>query len=440
MRPRRRDPCLRSALARGALAVVVALGALSCAQQGPATRPAPTVDRTAPRGAETSAAQAARRTAPTPPAAGTAAPPPASTLPLPAAPSDPAVVTAPLVEPVGDATEAPPPAPESRPARPGPASTDLVALILPLDVPAYARAADAVRAGFLAAAEAAGAKDKCIVIGHKDDGVLAAFDEARRRGVRVVVGPLLRDDLKTLAIADADIPWTIALNRLDDGTALPQAVYALPLAVESDARVIARRAQADGVRAIDVIASDPPLMKRMAGAFTSEWIAGGGAPPAALRFDPSPDALTLMRRNLTRAMPDAVVLAVDGSGAALAKPFIGTLPAYASGLLFERPDLAVVRDLNEVRIVEVPWLVTPDAPEIAQFARRDMGSAALDRLYALGIDAFRVSQAFGADPPERFVLDGATGRITLGDNRQFAREGRFGVYRDGRLVPLDAER
>jgi hypothetical protein len=147
-----------------------------------------------------------------------------------------------------------------------------------------------------------------------------------------------------------------------------------------------------------------------------------------------------MRRNLTRAIPDAVVLAVDGNEAALAKPFIGALPAYASGLLFERPDLAVVRDLNDVRVVEVPWLVTPDAPEIAGFPRRDLGSAALDRLYALGLDAFRVSQAFGDEPPERFELDGATGRVTLVDGRQFAREGRFGVYRDGRLVPLDFAR
>jgi outer membrane PBP1 activator LpoA protein len=241
-----------------------------------------------------------------------------------------------------------------------------------------------------------------------------------------------------LAIADATIPWTIALNRLDDSTPLPPAIYTLPLAVESDARVIARRMQMDGARAVDVVASDPPLMKRMAVAFTGEWITGGGAAPAALRFDPSPEALTALRRSLARAPPDAVVLAVDGNEAALAKPFIGALPAYASGLLFERPDPAVVRDLNDVRIVEVPWLVTPDAPELAGFARRDFGSAALERLYALGIDAFRVSQAFGDDPPQRFELEGATGQITLIDGRQFIREGRFGVYRDGRLLPLDA--
>jgi outer membrane PBP1 activator LpoA protein len=254
------------------------------------------------------------------------------------------------------------------------------------------------------------------------------------------VGPLLRDDLKTLAISDADIPWTVALNQLDDRSPLPPAVYSFALAVEADARAIARRALLDGVRAVAVITGDPPLMQRLAGTFTAAWIAGGGAPPLAFRFDPAPEALALLRRNLARATPDAVVLAVDGGEAALVKSFVGSVPAYASGLVFERPELAVVRDLNDVRTVEVPWLVTPDAPEIANFPRRDFGSAALERLYALGVDAFRVSESFGDEPPERFLLDGATGRITLNEGRQFAREGRFAVYRDGQLVPLDAAR
>ena len=416
---------------RCALAVFVAAAALSCAQSGPATRQAPIVERTPPptRVARAPAPQ------PQPPAATYAeAPPRAPPDPVPA-------VTAPLAEPADVEASAPAAGPGAMPApragRPPPAPTDLIALILPLDTPTYGRAADAVRAGFLAAAEAANAKDRCIVIGHKEDGVLAAFDEAKRRGVRVIVGPLLRDDLRTLAIADAEIPWTIALNQLDDPTTLPPAAYTFALAVEADGRAIARRAQFDGVRSIDVIAGDPPIVKRLAGAFATAWVAGGGAAPGAYHFDAGPDALTGLRRNLAKAVPDAVVLAVDGNQAALLKSFVGAVPAYASGLVFERPADAVVRDLNDLRIVEVPWLVTPDAPELAPFPRRDFGSASLERLYALGIDAFRVAQAFGDEPPERFELEGATGFVRLEPGRQFVREGRIATYRDGKLVPLE---
>ena len=326
-----------------------------------------------------------------------------------------------------------PPPPTS--AAPAP----LIALVLPLETPAYARAADAVRAGFLAAAEAAGLAARCVVIGHRQDGVITAFDAARDRGAKVVVGPLVRDDLKTLAIAGGEWPTTIALNQLDDGSALPPNIWSLALTVESDARVLARRAFRDGVKAIDIVEGDSPLMRRLASTFSAEWTAAGGAPPAGYAVDPTPESLIALRKSLIKALPDAVVLAVDGERAALVKPYVGSMPAYASGLTFERPPALSARDLDEVRIVDIPWILTPDAPELARLPRREFGSAGLTRLYALGLDAFRVAEAFVDTPPERLEFDGAIGHLTL-EGRQFQREGRLGVYRDGQLVPLEPAR
>src|SRR5205807_866793 len=82
-------------------------------------------------------------------------------------------------------------------------------------------------------------------------------------------------------------------------------VFSFALTIDSDARVLAHLAQFEGVRAIDVISGDTPLMKRFAAAFASEWIAGGGRLPSDLRFDPAPESLTLLRRNLVRAAPAA---------------------------------------------------------------------------------------------------------------------------------------
>ena len=129
------------------------------------------------------------------------------------------------------------------------------------------------------------------------------------------------------------------------------------------------------------------------------------------------------------------VLPSPATADVIVKPFIGGVRAYASGLVFERPSPAVARDLDGVRVVEIPWLLTPDTPQIALLPRRDFESAALARLYALGIDAYRVAAAFNNGPPSRFEIDGATGHITLVLGRQFAREGSLGVYRDGQLVP-----
>jgi hypothetical protein len=323
------------------------------------------------------------------------------------------------------------------PAVPAKVAVD-VALVLPLEVPAYARAAEAVSAGFIAGS--AGTRTTYVVIPHGADGVLAAFEAARKSGARVIVGPLVRDDLKVIAQADIELPWTLALNQLEDASTLPSRVFTFSLTVDSDARVIARRMHDDAVQGVAIIGAESALMKRFAGAFATAWLLEGGGAPNAFRFDPAPEALTVLKRDLGRKPPDAALLAVDGRDAPLVKPFLGTVPAYASGLVFDQGSLASLRDLDGLAIAEIPWLATPGAPEFAKYPRRDFGSSSLDRLYALGLDAFRIAQALLDGPPEQFVLEGATGHVVLTEGRQFVREGRLFVYRAGQLVPLDGGR
>ena len=336
--------------------------------------------------------------------------------------------------------ETPPPAAIAAPGSqiPTPPTSNRIALVLPLDEPAFARAAGAVRDGFLDAAAAAGRGDDCVVIAHRSNDVVGAFASAREQGVQVAVGPLVRDDLKTLATANVALPWTLALNQLDDGTPLPPSIYAFPLTVESDGRTLAKRARASGASPIAIVQGESPLMKRLSSSFAIEWTGSGGTPPSVLRFDPSPEGLGALRATLGRNAPGAVLLAVTGDYAALVKPFIGNVLAYASGLVFERPSPAVARDLDDVRVVEIPWLLTPNAPQFASIHRHDFDSDALARLYALGHDAFVIAQSFHDGPPDRFETDGATGHIALVPGRLFQREGMLGVYRDGVLVPLDS--
>jgi len=404
------------------VALLFAAAALSCASPRPATRievvpPPMGIGTPLPLGTRLPLTNDAPETA-VPPASDTSAQP-AQTMesPIP-------------VQPV--------PVPDNIDEAPPPVTGRLIALVLPLEVPAYERAASAVRDGFLDAAEAAHARADCVVIAHGADGVISAFETARAKNVRIAVGPLVRDDLKTLAISGARLPWTLALNQLDDGTPLPSAIFSFPLSVESDGRMLARRALSSGARRVDVIEGDSPLMKRFSSAFATTWTSEGGRVPDAFRFDAAPDVLTQLRRTLAQNASDAVLLAVNGDRAALVKPFIGGIRAYASGLVFERPAQAVARDLDGVRVVEIPWLLTPDAPQFSGLPRRDFDSTALARLYALGLDAYRVAAAFQNGPPPRFELEGATGHVSLVPGRQFLREGSMAVYRDGELVPEPA--
>ena len=333
---------------------------------------------------------------------------------------------------VDQATEPPPAVP--KPAGPP------IALVLPLSSPDYARAAEAVRDGFLAAAAAAGAKDRVRVYPHANDDVLAAFDAAKADGARVVVGPLVRDDLKAVAGADRELPVTIALNQLDDGNPLPPRVYTFALAIESDAHTIVRKMRDENVRNVAVIGGDTPLMKRFANAFVGEWILAGGNQPQIHPLVATQDGLRALRRDLAKTPLDAIVIAVDGPDAALVKTFAPRVTAWASGQVNQRQEASALRDLEDVRFVDVSWIVAPETAAFARLPRPEFASAALDRLYALGLDAYRVAEAFVEAPPDRLAFDGATGRVELSDARQIAREGRLATFRAGAIVPLDGPR
>ncbi len=370
---------------------------------------------------------------------------PASTAPGPAPPASPpskgSREPAPPASPpaAGTAEPAPPLPPKDAPESalpPSPAAEPVpLALVLPLGSPVYGRAAEAVNAGFAAAADAA--RLRYGVIAHADGGVAAAFARAGEGGARVVVGPLVRDDLKAIVSAGGELPWTIALNQLDEGVVLPPRVYTLALAVDSEGVQVARRAQADGARTVAIIGSDNPLQRRFAGAFAGEWILLGGSAPVTFRLQRAPDMLALLRRELAKAAPDVVLLAVSAQDATLVKPYLGPVIAYTSSQVNDRPPAESLRDLDDVRFVEIPWLADPSGAGYAALPRPDYGSATLDRLYALGVDAFRVAQAFADGVPARLEFDGATGHLTLDrSSRQFFREGTLLQFRDGEVVPV----
>jgi outer membrane PBP1 activator LpoA protein len=360
----------------------------------------------------------------------------AATAPAPRPAPAPAPDSAPVVQ-----TAPAPAAPPILPATPTTGSTvprsDAIGLLLPLESPTYGRAAEAVRSGFMAAAERAGSGNRVRVFAHGDDGLLPALAVAERAGVALVVGPLTRDDLKTVFAMAPARPRLLALNVPDDPTRLPADAYALTLGVEGDATLLARVARADGARTVALVASDAPLQRRFATAFAAEWRRIGGAAPREFRFDANPEVLGLLRRELAARPADAMVLAVDAEYAALAKSFLPPGPVYAVSQIADGLPTTMLRDLDGVRYVEIPWLADPDAPALAQMPHANLDSAVLERLYALGLDAYALAQQLAEPvPPSRIELEGATGHLSLAPTRVFERQGRIVAIREGRLQAL----
>ncbi len=392
---------------RAAALIAIVVGVGACTSAPPSPRPAlPAGPPSAPSG--------------TVPGAGSSAPatpiPAPDTAPAPAAPPNVPTGATPFAAPNGYTP-----------------SSDSIALVLPLDSPTYGRAADAVRAGFLAAAERAGAESRIRVIGHGDDGVLGAFAAATTAGVALVVGPLTRDDLKTVIALSLARPRMLALNQLDDSAPLPPQVYSLTLAIDQDAAQLVQIARSNGVQTIAIVASGAPLQRRFAVAFSTAWQKAGNDPPKEYHYDSNPDALAQLRQAVTIQAPDAVLLAVDASDAALARSFLPPGKVYASSQIADGLPEPMLRDLEGVRYLEVPWVADPTARAFADIPRSDLGGPVLDRLYAMGVDAFALAQLLAqSKPPQRIEMDGATGHLSLTQEQSFTRVGRLMSIHDGR--------
>jgi outer membrane PBP1 activator LpoA protein len=310
-------------------------------------------------------------------------------------------------------------------------TSNVIALVLPLESAAYGPPAEAVKAGFLAAAKSAGIASRVRVIAHGDDGVLPALAAATDAGVALVVGPLMRDDLKTVLAMAPSHPRMLALNQTDDGLPLPDNVYSLALTVDNDAAQIARVARAEGVRSVGIVVSTGALQRRFAAAFAAEWQSSGQSSAPRYLFDPSLESLGQLRRDLAARPPDAILLAIDSEDAALAKSFLPQARVYAVSQIADDLPPAMLQNLEGVRYVEIPWLANPGSP-----ARTRYENPLLERLYALGLDAFALAQMFAEPvPPDRVELDGATGHLSLTSTRTFSRQGRLMVIRDGRSIP-----
>lgn len=320
-------------------------------------------------------------------------------------------------------------------ALPAAASNPHIALLLPLSSPAFGRAAEAVKQGFMAAAavEAGSLPIKVYPSSDLADDIVSAYGRATQAGARIVVGPLTKNGVSALVTSSQVNVPTLALNLPESGGEIPAQLYFLGLAADLEARQIAQAAFAEGYKSAAVIASGNGLAKRMQLAFAEEWSQLGGTLVSQLNFTgANPEA---MRDALQRLPADMLFLAMGGSEARLLRPYLNLdMPMYATSQIYAgKNNPAKYHDLNGIRFIDMPWLLQPDHVAVMVYPRpQAVLSADLERLYALGIDAWRLALLLQTAPTDTPVnLDGVTGRLSLGSTHQINREGVLAVFRDG---------
>lgn len=318
-----------------------------------------------------------------------------------------------------------------------------IGLLLPLSSPAFNRAADSVRQGFLAAAQVdPGEKIEITVYSTTDDpaNIAAGYDQAVADEARIVVGPLTRNGVSSIVLRAKPGIRLLALNVPQDDTALPEDVYAFSLQIEADARQIARMAYEDGRRNALVLADSPPLARRIQRAFVEEFTRLGGRISAEFVYRSTTADLLALREAAASGQSDMAFLALDGARARMVRGYLdGPLNIYATSQVLEgAPDRLRDAELNGIRFVGMPWLLQADHPAVMAYSRSPNALPAatdFERLYAFGIDAYRIAADLARGGEIASVaLDGVTGRISLGKDHQFVRELTPAQFIDGRPV------
>lgn len=272
------------------------------------------------------------------------------------------------------------------------------------------------------------------------------------------------------------------------------------LSLEHDAKLIARAAAQEGLRRVAIVNSSQgnvALSRRISDAFEKEWLRLGGSVGMKLTasgelqdatklktsFDKAIEAMNKSADKLdktadkaadkatdksydkTSAAIEFVFIAADMNAARGIRPYLPQgLPVYAtSHSLDPRAGALENLDLDSVRYLEMPWFAERDHIAVVSYPRPpEATSADYERLYALGIDAWRIMMALlqqdvsvettnsvaltvmptavlraekasaSAHAPRPFKpIDGVSGRITL-DGSQFTRGLSLLELRDGR--------
>jgi outer membrane PBP1 activator LpoA protein len=319
-------------------------------------------------------------------------------------------------------------------AEPLPISADkpapYIALLLPLNSPSLGTAAEAVHQGILAAAGLQNQGLPLHVYSDYDEaqGVVAAYQRAIADGAVAVIGPLTRNAIHQLADSrNIPIP-TLALNIVE-GQAPPQ-LYFFGMAIEAEARQIALLARQQGKKQAYVITSHKPLAQRLQFAFEEQWTASGGT--IAREIEYSGDTMVFAD---IAAMPDSMAFfATDIEDTRTIRPFLpNNLTTYATSQLFAgNRDALLNFDLQDVHFVDMPWLLHADQPAVMAYPRPNPPLAIdNERLYALGIDAYRlVTIVLAKQMASALPLFGVTGLIRLNDHT-FNREGLPALFVQG---------
>ncbi|MBS0424794.1 MAG: penicillin-binding protein activator [Proteobacteria bacterium] len=319
-----------------------------------------------------------------------------------------------------------------------------IALLLPLKSTAFAEAANVVKEGFETAAQRGQSLPLTIRLYATSDDpldILMSYYYAVASGAVFVLGPLTRDGVAAIASNHSLAVPTLTLNTTDNQPSMPAKLYLFGLQTDTEASHIAKLAHASGRSHAVIIGDDSTLSKRLQNAFKQRWQGEYGKTAESLRYTENPLVLQQLR-DLTTGTDRLAFLALDAAKARVLRNYLDPeAPVYATSQIFTGNDnLLLNSDLNGIQFLGMPWLLQPDHPAVMAYRHTSKTrNTEMERLYALGIDAFRLmTDLLHQRPAKDIAFDGVTGNIRFAPPNLFTREPIAAQFDNGkaRLIAI----
>ena len=343
-----------------------------------------------------------------------------------------------------------------------------VAIMLPLSGK-LATTGTAVRDGIMAAyyqAKKAGASIPEIRIydTSKTSDFWSLYKQVILDGNELVIGPLAKQSVTRLQ-QESRLPVpTLALNYgLRDATENPDQLFQFGLAVEDEAELAALYARQQGYHNAVALMPRGPWGERVFKRFSDTWQAQGGRLIEAQFFNGKGDYNKVISklfaiddserrvRNLKRQLGtniefqarrrgdiDFIFVAAQPEQARQIKPtlafnFAKDIPMIATSQIYSgKPSKIKDRDLNTVVFCDIPWIL--ENSELKQQIHKlwPKSKGGLDRLYALGIDAYRLYPRLGQIKVlKNSNIQAQTGQLAMDRHGQIIRTLPFAVFENG---------
>lgn len=290
--------------------------------------------------------------------------------------------------------------------------------------------------------------------------------QAEQNQAQMIIGPLLKKNVEALATIKTNLP-ILALNKLENSLPSSNQVCYFALSPDDEAKNAAKRIYAQQKNAPLLIVPNSTLGKRVAESFIEEWqtLTGQSALPVQF-FDnynqlvaqvnqkkEMPLSGNMMQSQNNQLIPasvdinatpepiDAVYIYANSEEYILINSLLRTnvnyLPQVYLSSVSNQANLSrdTRYDFNNVQMSDIPLLLNSKLQEsLPSYIQDDYF---LIRLYAMGVDAVRLSTRFEAlQQHQNPILNGLTGTLNTVPACNIEQTLSWGTVNKGNLVPM----